>query len=186
MVAFDSQRLGHALIVQSRRDEAAAVLEHCAEIETRIVHEQLVREGKDPGTKQIISMSLPDIHFCRERWLEARPLYEEKVSHWEDCVTRPDNIDLGHLKVRLAACQSNSGDPSAAIGTCRRAVSTFEREWSAGHPKVAVAQAALAQLLAREQRLQEAAEAARAAQAIFTEKQIPDHPEALLLAPLLS
>jgi len=50
MVAFDSQRLCHALIVPSRRDEAAAVLEHCAEIETRIVHEPLVRPGKDPGT----------------------------------------------------------------------------------------------------------------------------------------
>jgi len=38
-------------------------------------------------------MSLPDIDFCRERWLEARPLNEEKVSHWEKSVTRPDNID---------------------------------------------------------------------------------------------
>jgi tetratricopeptide (TPR) repeat protein len=66
MVAFDSQRLAHALILQSRREEAAAVLERCAEIETRIVHEQLVRQGKDPGTQQIISMSLPDIHFCHQ------------------------------------------------------------------------------------------------------------------------
>jgi tetratricopeptide (TPR) repeat protein len=127
MVTFDSQRLAHVLILQSRRDEAAIVLEHCAELETSIVHEQLV--------------------------------------HWEKSLTRPDNIDLGHLQLRLAAREAASGDRLAAIETCRRAIGTFEREWSDRHP--------------------EAAGAARAAHAIFHEKQISEHPEDLRLAPLL-
>lgn len=144
---FDLQRLGNSLIVQGRREEAEEVINRAIALETEVVHQQLVRQGKDPGTRRIISWSMPDLHFCREQYDDARRLYQEKVAHWEKSVTRPDNIDLGHLQMRLAMADERTGRRTEALEMYARAEKTFEREWGSGHPKIAAAKAARTALL---------------------------------------
>jgi hypothetical protein len=99
----------------------------------------MVREGKNPAEHHVISWSLPDLHFCREQYEDARRLYREKVEFWEKSVTRPDNIDLGHLQMRLAVCEERTGHRDAAIEMYTRAASTFAREWGEEHPKTVAA-----------------------------------------------
>jgi hypothetical protein len=90
----------------------------------------------------VISWSLPDLHFCREQYEDARKLYQGKVEHWEGSVTRPDNIDVGHLQMRLAMANLKTGHRAEALAMYARAEKTFEREWGAGHPKIAAAREA--------------------------------------------
>jgi tetratricopeptide (TPR) repeat protein len=142
MTIFDLQRLGDALIRQQRREEAREVIERAIALETSVVHEQLEREGKNAGEFRITSMSMPDLHFCREQYEDARRLYREKVEYWEKQVTRPDNIDVGHLQMRLAFSEAQTGDATAAIEMYARAESTFQREWGESHPKAAAARMA--------------------------------------------
>jgi tetratricopeptide (TPR) repeat protein len=144
---FDLQRLGDSLIRQERREEAEEVLNRAITLETQVVHEQMMREGKDPGQHRVISWSLPDLYFCREQYEDARKLYQEKVEHWERSVTRPDNIDLGHLQMRLAMADARTGHRVEAIEMFTRAEKTFEREWGEGHPKVVAARTARAALM---------------------------------------
>jgi tetratricopeptide (TPR) repeat protein len=147
MMIFDLQRLGDSLIRQGRRDEAEEVINRAMVLETRVVHEQMARQGKNPGEHRVISWSLPDLHFCREQYEDARRLYREKVEFWEKSVTRPDNIDLGHLQMRLALSEARTGHQAEAIEMYTRAEQTFEREWGEGHPKVVAARQAKAALM---------------------------------------
>ena len=144
---FDLQRLGDSLIRQGRREEAEEVLNRAIVLETEVVHAQMARQGKEPGTQRIIAWSLPDLHFCREQYEDARKLYSEKVEYWEKSVTRPDNIDLGHLQMRLAMSDERTGHRAEAIEMYTRAEQTFVREWGDGHPKIAAARQARAALL---------------------------------------
>jgi tetratricopeptide (TPR) repeat protein len=144
---FDLQRLGDSLIRQGRRDEAEEAINRAIVLETHVVYEQMARQGKDPGEHRVISWSLPDLHFCREQYEDARRLYREKVAFWEKSVTRPDNIDLGHLQMRLALAEARTGHREEAIEMYRRAEKTFEREWGEGHPKVVAAREAKAALI---------------------------------------
>jgi tetratricopeptide (TPR) repeat protein len=141
---FDMQRLSDALIRQERREEAEEVIHRAIALETRVVHENLVRQGKNPATHSVISMSMPDLHFCRQQYEDARRLYQEKVAFWEKQVTRPDNIDVGHLQMRLALSEAKTGHRAEAIEMYTRAESTFQREWCEGHPKAVAAHAAKA------------------------------------------
>lgn len=148
MMIFDLQRLGDALIRQQRREEAREVIERAIALETSVVHQQLEREGKNAGEFRITSMSMPDLHFCREQYDDARRLYREKVEYWEKQVTRPDNIDVGHLQMRLAFSEAQTGNVTAAIEMYARAESTLQREWGELHPKVAAARMAKEAVLA--------------------------------------
>ena len=143
---FDMQRLADSLIRQERRDEAEEVIHRAIALETRVVHDQLVRQGKNPAEHPVISMSLPDLHFCREQYEDARRLYQEKVAFWERQVTRPDNIDVGHLQMRLALAEARTGHRAEAVEMYTRAESTFQREWCEGHPKAVAAGRAMAAL----------------------------------------
>lgn len=148
MTIFDLQRLGDALIRQQRREEAREVIERAIALETEVAHEQLVREGKNPGEFVVTSMSMPDLYFCREQYEDARRLYREKVEHWDKQLTRPDNVDLGHLQMRLAFSEAQTGDVTAATEMYTRAEATFRREWSESHPKVGAARLASEAVLA--------------------------------------
>jgi tetratricopeptide (TPR) repeat protein len=139
---FDMQRLADSLIRQERREEAEEIIHRAIALETRVVHENLVRQGKNPATHPVISMSMPDLHFCRQQYEDARRLYREKVAFWEKQVTRPDNIDVGHLQMRLALAELKTGHRPEAIEMYTRAESTFQREWCEGHPKALAAHAA--------------------------------------------
>jgi tetratricopeptide (TPR) repeat protein len=142
---FALQRLGDALIRQERRQDAEEAIQCANSLESEVVHEQLVKEGKNPVEHPVISMSLPDLHFCRENYGEARRLYREKVEFWERQVTRPNSVDVGHLQMRLALAEARTGHPAEALEMYARAALTFEREWGEGHPKtVAARQAATA------------------------------------------
>jgi tetratricopeptide (TPR) repeat protein len=143
---FDLQRLADSLIRQEQRDEAEVVIHRAIALETQVVHENLVRQGKNPAEHPVISMSLPDLHFCREQYEDARRLYQEKVAFWEKQVTRPDNIDVGHLQMRLALAEARTGHRAEAIEMYTRAESTFQREWCEGHPKAMAAHEAKAAL----------------------------------------
>jgi tetratricopeptide (TPR) repeat protein len=143
---FALQRLGDSLIRQERRQEAEEVLNRAIVLETQVVHEQMVRQGKNPANHRIISFTLPDLHFCREQYEDARRLYKEKVEFWERSVTRPDNIDLGHLQMRLASAEARTGHPAEAVEMYTRAEKTFEREWGSEHPKAIAAREAKAVL----------------------------------------
>jgi tetratricopeptide (TPR) repeat protein len=144
---FDLQRLGDSLIRQGRREEAEEVILRAMVLETKVVHDQMVRQGKDPARCHITSWSLPDLHFCREQYEDARRLYREKVEYWEKSVTRPDNIDLGHLEMRLALAEAKTGHREEALEMHARAEKTFQREWGEGHPKTLAAGDAKAVLL---------------------------------------
>jgi tetratricopeptide (TPR) repeat protein len=144
---FDLQRLGDSLIRQGRRDDAEEAINQAIALETQVVHEQMTREGKDPGQHRIISWSMPDLYFCREQYEDARKIYQQKVEHWETSVTRPDNIDLGHLQMRLAMSNLKTGRRADALAMYTRAEKTFEREWAVGHPKIAAAREAKDALL---------------------------------------
>jgi tetratricopeptide (TPR) repeat protein len=150
MMIFDLQRLGDALIRQSRRAEAEEVIERAIALETRVVHEQLRRSGKDPGTCNVVSMSMPDLYFCRQQYEDARRLYREKVQYWEKSVSKPDNVDVGHLQMRLALAEAGVGDAAAALDMYRQAAATFKREWSDNHPKTLAALAGAATLQAEQ------------------------------------
>jgi tetratricopeptide (TPR) repeat protein len=144
---FDLQRLADSLIRQERREEAEEVIQRAIALETRVIHEQLVRQGKNPAQHPVISMSLPDLHFCRGQYEDARRLYQEKVAFWEKQVTRPDNVDVGHLQMRLALSEARTGHRAEAIEMYSRAESTFQREWCEGHPKAVAAREAKAALV---------------------------------------
>lgn len=136
---FDLQRLSDCLVQQGRRKEAEEVIDRTIALETRIIHESLIRQGKNPAEHSIISMNLPDLHFCREQYEDARRLYREKVEYWEKQVTRPDNIDVGRLQMRLALAEDRTGHRTEAIEMYTRAESTYQREWCEGHPKAIAA-----------------------------------------------
>jgi len=144
---FDLQRLGDSLIRQGRRDEAEEAINRAIVLETQVVHEQMARQGKNPAKHRVTSWSLPDLHFCREQYEDARRLYREKVESWEKSATRPDNIDLGHLQMRLALAEARTGHRAEAMEMYTRAEQTSAREWGEGHPKVAAARAAKAALM---------------------------------------
>ena len=144
---FDMLRLADSLVRQERRDEAEEVIHRAIALESRVVHENLVRQGKNPAEHSVISMSMPDLHFCRQQYEDARRLYQEKVAFWEKQVTRPDNIDVGHLQMRLALAEARTGHRAEAIEMYTRAESTFQREWCEGHPKAVAAGAAKAALV---------------------------------------
>lgn len=148
MMVFNLQRLGDSLIRQERREEAEEVINQAITLETRVVHEQMVRDGKNPAEHPVIAWSLPDLYFCRRQYDDARRLYREKVNHWEKCVTRPDNIDLGRLQIRLAVSEALTGNRAEAVEYFTRAESTYTREWGESHPKVAAARNARAECLA--------------------------------------
>jgi len=144
---FDLQRLGDSLIHQERRAEAEEIINRAIALESQVVHAQLACEGKNPAEHAVISMSLPDLHFCREQYEDARRLYREKVNFWEKQVTHPDNIDVGRLQMRLALSEARTGHAEEAIEMYTRAEATFAREWGERHPKAALAREAKAKLL---------------------------------------
>jgi len=144
---FDLQRLGDSLIHQERRAEAEEIINRAIKLETQVVHAQLVSEGKNPAQHPVISMSMPDLHFCREQYEDARRLYREKVGFWEKQVTRPDNVDVGRLQMRLALAEARTGHSAEAIEMYTRAEATFAREWGERHPKAVLAREAKAQLM---------------------------------------
>jgi tetratricopeptide (TPR) repeat protein len=139
---FNLQRLGDSLVRQGRRDEAEEAIDRAIVLETQVVGEQMARQRKEPSQHRIISWSLPDLHFCRGQYEDARKLYQEKVEYWERSATRPDNIDLGHLQMRLAMSGEHTGHRAEALDMYARAEKTFEREWGEGHPKTAAARQA--------------------------------------------
>jgi len=139
MTIFDLQRLSDSLILQERRQDAEEVINKTIALETRVIHESLIRQGKNPAEHPVISMNMPDLHFCREQYEDARRLYREKVEYWERQVTRPDNIDVGRLQMRLALAEAQTGHRAEALEMYTRAESTFQREWCEEHPKAAAA-----------------------------------------------
>jgi tetratricopeptide (TPR) repeat protein len=147
MMIFDLQRVGDSLIRQGRRSEAEEVINQAIALETRVVHEQMIRDGKNPAEHHVVSWSMPDLLFCREQFEDARRVYREKVTFWEKSVTRPDNIDLGHLQMRLAFAEARTGHRAEAVEMYTRAEATFAREWCERHPRVAAARAAKEELM---------------------------------------
>ena len=133
---FALLRLGDASIRQGRRKEAEEAIQRAIALESQVVH-----EDDHPAEQAVISMSLPDLHFCREDYEKARQLYRESVASWERQVARPDHIDLGHLQMRLALAEARTGHQAEANEMYARAESTYAREWGEGHPKTTAARA---------------------------------------------
>jgi tetratricopeptide (TPR) repeat protein len=143
---FDLQKLADSLIRQGRRGEAEAEIHRAIVLETQVVHEQLLRSGKNPAAHSVVSMCQPDLVFCREQYGDARRLYREKVAYWERQVTRPGQIDVGRLEMRLALAEAETGHLADAIEMYTRAEATFRREWCEEHPKAVAAREARAAL----------------------------------------
>jgi tetratricopeptide (TPR) repeat protein len=136
------QRIGDALVLQGRRHEAEDTIQRAVALESRVLEQQRIREGKLPSGNPITVMSLPDLYFCRGDYAQARRLYREKVAFWERQADRPDVIDVGQLQLRLAIAESRSGHEAEAMEMFNRAESTFAREWGGSHPKVMAARQA--------------------------------------------
>jgi tetratricopeptide (TPR) repeat protein len=146
-MVFALQKLGDSLICQERRSDAEAEIRRALDIETRVVHEQLRRDGKDPAEHPSISMNQPDLDFCCEQYDDARRLYRGKVEFWGRQAARPQNIDLGRLEMRLAMAEAHTGHLADAIEMYARAEATFGREWCDEHPKTVAARQAKAALV---------------------------------------
>jgi tetratricopeptide (TPR) repeat protein len=131
---FDLQRVADCLILQERREEAEVEMRRAMQLETSIV------KGN------VISMCMPDLYFCREEYEEARHLYRVKVEFWETQPALPEQIDLGRLQMRLAQAEARTGHFAEAAEMFARAEATFQREWSAEHPRVMTAREARAAL----------------------------------------
>jgi tetratricopeptide (TPR) repeat protein len=175
---MELQALGDALLRQDKFDEAEQVLTRCNDLEKQVIHESLVCQGKNPGASVMISMSQPDVYFSQRRWPEALKVYQEKVTHWERSLTRPDNVDVGHLQMRLGEVQAHLGNASAAAETYRHAAESFKRDWSGEHPRVARALGRLSQALGASNQVEDARRAAKSALQLFESNGIPQHPEA--------
>jgi tetratricopeptide (TPR) repeat protein len=131
---FDLQRIADCLVCQERLSEAEGEMSRAMKIEAAIV------KGNP------ISMCLPDVHFCRGEYEEARRLYRVKVEFWERQPARPEEIDLGRLQMRLAFSEASTGHTAEAAEMYARAEATFQRDWSAEHPKALAARQARAAL----------------------------------------
>jgi tetratricopeptide (TPR) repeat protein len=148
-MTFAMQRLADSLMRQDKRAQAEEAIDRAIVLETQITTEQMVRQGRNPADYRVISMSLPDLHFCREQYVEAAALYREKVAFWEKQVARPDNVDVGRLQMRLALCEEKLGHPAEAIEMYTRAEGTYRREWCEEHPKTVAAREARTALVGR-------------------------------------
>ena len=172
------QTLGDVFLCQGKYEEAERIITQCTDLEKKIIHQSLLRQGKNPANATMISMSQPDLYFSQRRWQEALQVYEQKVVHWERQLTRPDNVDLGHLKMRLAAVLEHLGETAKAAETYRRAEESFRLDWTDAHPRVALALGHLSQALTKAHQTEEARRAAKSALELFRSNGIPDHPEA--------
>src|SRR5436190_12249808 len=101
LMIFDLQRLGDVLLEQRRHDEAKAVINRCIELERAVIHRGLQKQGKDPGSVTMISMSMPDLCLATGEYARAEKLFQEKVDHWSKMVTRADNIDVTRYQFHL-------------------------------------------------------------------------------------
>jgi tetratricopeptide (TPR) repeat protein len=147
MMIFDLQRLSDVLLGERRFDEAKIVIERAVELERKVTVAGLQKDGKDPGTLTIVSMSMPDLALAAGDWANAEKLFREKVEHWSKMVTGPDNIDVSRYQFHLAAAQSEQGRHADAVGTLRRACETVQRDFGADHPRMARALEKLARAL---------------------------------------
>lgn len=139
LAIFALQRLSDVLIEQARWDEAKEVINRCVALERSLVHDSLLKEGKDPGQVQTISMSMPDLALASQEYERAEKLFQEKVDYWEKMVTRPDNIDVTRYQFHLARAQQALGKSAEAVATLRAACATAEREFGPAHPRTAKA-----------------------------------------------
>ena len=145
-IMFDLQQLGECLIRQERRVEAEEVIQRAIAAETRSAREFAIRRGMDPDKCQLTPISLPNLHFCREEYDDARRLFRAQFEHWATVAKRPDNIDLGQMQIRLALAEERAGHLEEAIHAYEQAAVEFEREWCVGHPKAVAARQAMAVL----------------------------------------
>jgi tetratricopeptide (TPR) repeat protein len=176
LIVMELQRLGDAFLRQSQFEQAQQVLLRANDVEREVTSELLRRTGKDPTGYVMTSFSQPEIYFSQQKWSDALPAFESKVSSWERAVTRPDNVDLGALQMRLADIQGRLGDSQTSTETYRRALGTIRRDWTDNHPRVAGCLAALALALKAGD---EKNEAARDALEIFAACGLETHPDAL-------
>jgi predicted negative regulator of RcsB-dependent stress response len=175
LILMELQRLGDVFLRQAQFERAEQILLRACEVEREMTSEQLRRSGKNIAEYVITSFSQPEIYFTQKKWSEALPALEAKVSHWERAVTRPDNVDLGTLQMRLADVQGRLGNSAASIETYRRALDTIKRDWTEGHPRVAVCTGALAVALEAGDGKNEAA---REALEMFAACGLEAHPDA--------
>lgn len=178
LMIMELQTLGEILLRQEKFDEAESILQRSNEIEGKVVHQVLSREGTNPSSRVVVSMTQPDVYFSQRRWAEALNVYQEKVVHWERSLTRPDNVDLGHLQMRLAEVQTRLDDQPAAIETYRHAAASLVKDWGEDHPRVAFALSRLSQSLNNANERTEACRLAQQALDLFESHGAPEHPEA--------
>jgi tetratricopeptide (TPR) repeat protein len=143
---FDLQRLSDSLIRQGRRAEAEPVINRGIALEIRSARDYAANRGMNPDEYRLTATSLPDLHFCREEYEDARRLYRAQVEHWKAQVKRPDNIDLGRLQMRVALTEEKLGHLEEAINAHESAADEFEQEWCEGHLKAISARKAKAAL----------------------------------------
>lgn len=178
LMIMELQTLGEILLRQEKFDEAQPILQRSNEIEGEVIHRVLVKEGSNPSSRVVVSMTQPDVYFSQRRWTEALNVYQEKVVHWERSLTRPDNVDLGHLQMRLAEVQRHLDDQASAIESYRHAAASLTRDWGEDHPRVAFALSRLSQTLNDANECNEARRVAQQALDLFESHGVPQHPEA--------
>jgi tetratricopeptide (TPR) repeat protein len=166
LMLFDLQRLSDALLDQRLFDEARSVIDRAVELERKVTVAGLQREGTDPGTVTITSMSMPDLSLAAGDWPQAEKLFQEKADYWSKMVTGPDNIDVSRYQFHLATAQREQGRHAEAIATLRRACDTVQRDFGADHPRRARALEKLASALSDAGETEEAAATAKQAGAL--------------------
>ena len=137
LMIFDLQRLGDVLLERGHQTEAKAVIERCAALERKVIHQGIQEKGKDPGQSAVISMSMPDLCLASGDYARAEKLFQEKVDYWSRLVTRPDNIDVTRYQFHLARAQRKQGRLLESVATLRQACETAERDYGSHHPRTA-------------------------------------------------
>jgi hypothetical protein len=130
---FPLQRLADALLEEEKREDAATVIEHCAEIETEFFASRQAGENKPAP----ISMTAPDRSLVQADFATAEKLFDQKVRFLESPAGNSSGLDVLRYRLHLAEAQQAQGNVDKARATLTSACAAAEKQFGAEHPRVA-------------------------------------------------
>jgi tetratricopeptide (TPR) repeat protein len=130
---FSLQKLADALLEADQRQDAAAVIDQCEQIERDFFSSQPNAAQQPPS----ISMIAPDRSLVRGEFAEAEKLFDEKVKYFANCVANAEGIDVMRYHFHLAEAQLAQGKTEQARATLTAASASAERSFGPQHPRVA-------------------------------------------------
>jgi tetratricopeptide (TPR) repeat protein len=136
---FDTQRLADCLLRQNRTADGEQAILQSIELEMRQTRQIAAARKIELEDHQIRPLSAPKLHLCRGEFAEAARLYRDQVEHWGSQAKRPDNIDVGQMRMYLGYAEEGAGRPDEALRAYEDAAAEYARDWCPEHPKAVAA-----------------------------------------------